>query len=326
MSQNFQLIPASRYLEAVYTLIEAAEKRIVIHAMVVAWQPPLADKLTPLLTAALNRGVSVTIVGDAYSKLSVVTEHPLASLRGSGWRYTALVNRELRHAGAEITYVGTLGMNPFAKRCHSKITIIDDTILSFGGVNFYTPAFDANDYLLKTSNQKLADTLQRLVQDIGKNSHLNDFTKSLDNKTTLLFDAGREGVSEIYSTALKTVATAQKVYFVSQMCPTGPLAQAIRSVDSVCYFNRPSQASPSIAAALLYDITRNSIKNSYKRDRYLHAKFILTEDSDGTRHVISGSHNFNWRGVAYGTREIALHSTDPTLWQTLYNYMQQNIC
>jgi hypothetical protein len=43
----------------------------------------------------------------------------------------------------------------------------------------------------------------------------------------------------------------------------------------------------------------------------------LFELKDGSKAVLSGSHNFSWRGVAFGTKEIALYSTDPNVWRRL---------
>jgi hypothetical protein len=46
---------------------------------------------------------------------------------------------------------------------------------------------------------------------------------------------------------------------------------------------------------------------------------MLFELNDGSKVVLSGSHNFSWRGVAFGTKEIALQSSDPALWRRLHD-------
>jgi hypothetical protein len=109
------------------------------------------------------------------------------------------------------------------------------------------------------------------------------------------------------------------------MCPSGRLAKLLNSTNNVCYFIRPSQVDPPSNLALIFDKARFGIKNHYKGKGYIHAKFILTEGNDGSKHIISGSNNFSWRGIAFGTKEIAVHSTDATLWQTFYDYMQDKI-
>jgi hypothetical protein len=323
-SLDLQLITATDYYDNLVKSIPRAKKRIVIHAMVLLWQS-YTEPLVPLLKDALERDVEVRIVGDMYSKLTANMPRFVRGDHGERWGHTIAINSELQSLGAHITYVGKLGLNPFKQRCHSKITIIDDHVYTFGGVNFYGGAFTFHDYMLETTNAELADQLHQLVTDIEKFPRMTDLTEQLDAYNTLLFDGGTPGTSAIYETACDVVAKAKKVYYVSQMCPSGQLAKHITATDNECYFVRPAQAEPPSNLALIFDKARFGITNLYKGKRYIHAKFILTEDHDGTKHIISGSNNFSWRGIAYGTKEIAVHSTDPKLWQAFYNYMQQEI-
>jgi len=57
----------------------------------------------------------------------------------------------------------------------------------------------------------------------------------------------------------------------------------------------------------------------------LHAKFMLFELKDGTKTLVSGSHNFSERGVRYGTQEIAIRSTDEKLWEQLYDFLKTSV-
>ncbi|HSD55680.1 MAG TPA: phospholipase D-like domain-containing protein [Candidatus Saccharimonadales bacterium] len=323
-SSTLRLVTATDYFESLSKTIPAAKKRIVIHAMVVLWQT-YTESLAPLLQDALDRGVEVRIVGDMYSKLTANMPSFVRGDHGQRWGHTIAINSELRSSGANVTYVGKLGLNPFKQRCHSKITIIDDLVYTFGGVNFYSGAFTFHDYMLETTDSKLADRLYSLVCDIEKFPRMTDTIEKLNKHNTLLFDGGTPGSSAIYDAACAAAANAKKVYYVSQMCPSGRLAKFITATDNECYFVRPTQADTPSNLALIFDKARFGVTNRYKGKRYIHAKFILTEDKDGTKHIISGSNNFSWRGIAYGTKEIAVHSTDPVLWQVFYDYMQREI-
>lgn len=321
---NLRFVPATEYYESLLKYIPQAKKRVVIHAMVVLWQPH-TEKILPLLRDALDRGVEVRIVGDMYSKLQANMPKFVRNDQGPRWGHTIAINSDLQSRGAHITYVGKIGFNPFKQRCHSKICIIDDLSYTFGGVNFYAGGFTFHDYMLEGKSPALADKLYDLVCDIEKFPRMADVTEGLDEQNTLLFDGGTPGSSVIYDAACEAVANAKKVYYVSQMSPSGELAKLITKTDNECYFTRPLQAEPPTNLSILVDAARFGIKNRYKGKRYIHAKFILCEGKDGTKQIISGSNNFSWRGIAYGTKEIAVRSTDPTLWQAFYDYMQREI-
>jgi cardiolipin synthase A/B len=323
-SSKLSLITAAEYYEALLNGIPKAKKRIVVHAMGVLWGPR-TEILLPLLYNALERGLEVRLVGDIYSKF--VANVPKLH-RGDGtprWSHTLAVNTELRARGAHITYVGRLGFNPFKGRCHSKVTLIDDTVFSFGGVNFSSGSFDNHDYMLTATDAKLAERLYLLIRDVEKDQRLIDFNESLDKNTKLLFDGGTPDSSAIYDEICNIVAGSAKVYYVSQMCPSGRLAKLITATENHCYFNRSSQAEPPLNMALPVERLFHRITNLYKGKTYIHAKFILCEGKDGSKRLVSGSNNFSWRGVAYGTKEIAISSSDPNLYQQFYGYLQQEI-
>lgn len=319
-----KLVTATEYYASLQKAIPAAKKRIVINAMVVLWQPH-TEALLPMLHEALERNVEVRIVGDLFSKFHANMPKFARGDRGPRWGHTIAINSDLQSRGAQITYVGKIGLNPYKQRCHSKITIIDDVAYTFGGVNFYSGAFSFHDYMIEIRDKQIANRLYELVREIEKYPRMTDLVEKINAHTTLLFDGGTPGSSAIYSTACDAVANAKKVYFVSQMCPSGRLAKLINNTENYCYFVRATQADPPSNLALLFDKARFGIKNRYKGKHYIHAKLILTEGTDGSRHIISGSNNFSWRGIAFGTKEIAIHSTDPVLWEVFYNYMQEKI-
>lgn len=319
-----RFLSADDYYNALAVGIAKARTRIVIHAMDIRWGPHVSI-FVPLLEDAAKRGLEVRIVGDLYSKFQANIPHLRRSKSGN-WRAISQVNDQLRTSGVRVTYTGKLGINPFSGRTHSKITLLDDRIFTFGGVNFSDDSFVNADYMLEMQDSILADRLFRLVKAIeADEGALPDLEEQLGGSATLLFDGGTPKTSIIYETACKVVAKAAKVYYVSQMCPTGRLAKLINATDNECYFISPKQADLPANIALVIDTARYKVKNRYTGSRYIHAKFILTEDKNGSRHIISGSNNFSWRGIAYGTKEIAVHSTDSELWEQFYTFLQTQI-
>lgn len=312
-------------MEALRTAIPRAKKRIVIHAMGISWGP-VTEQLAPLLIDAAGRGVDVRLIGDIYTKFYANMPHPSRN-KPPSWKHVESINTTLVAAGIHVTYIGRLWLNPYKRRCHSKITIIDDIAYTFGGINFSSDSFKNHDYMLKANDSELADTLCKLVRELEDDPKqpLQDRHIQINGTDTLLFDGGTAGKSIIYETSCDVVAQAKKVYYVSQMCPSGKLAELITAADNECYFIRLAQADPPSHIDLAWDAFRYGIKNRYTGSTYIHAKFILTEGHDGSKHLISGSNNFSWRGVKYGTKEIAVHSTDPLLWDAFHNFLRQRI-
>lgn len=324
---SLKILPAEAYFEALTRQLPRAKHRIVVHAMGILWGPATAQ-LVPLLLDAAKRGAEVRVVGDIYSKFTTYMPRPFRE-KLPAWREVQVYNDRLRAGGVRVTYVGTLGLNPFKRRCHTKWTIIDDLVYTFGGINIGEDSLTNRDFMLETRNPGLADYLYDLTGRIeaggNASTSLPDHTKQLSDDATLLFDGGAPGRSVIYETACSIVADAKKIYFVSQMCPSGRLGNLITARENQCYFVNPEQAEFPANIALVRDKLRYRITNHYRGKSYIHAKLILTEQEDGSRHLITGSNNFSWRGIAFGTKEIALHSTDPVLWQALYNFIQEEV-
>lgn len=322
---QFDFTPSASYYNDLLRHIPSARKRVVIHSMALYWGKHTAP-IARLLEDALKRGIEVRIVGDIYCKFELRTR-PFMETGSYSWSKTAAINKQLQDLGAHVSYIGKIGINPFKNRCHSKVTLIDDHLWTFGGINFTDRSFENYDYMLHTKNAALADQLYALVRKIEENlsTPFPDTSDPIDPQNTMLFDGGTPGRSIIYETASALAADAKKLYLVSQMCPSGILADRINATDNECYFVTPLQTATPNNIGILLDQARYKIKNLYKKDTYIHAKFILTIDSRGKKHLLSGSNNYSWRGVAYGTKEIALHSTDHKLWDTFYEYMQREI-
>lgn len=316
----FDVLRAHEYYDEFLRLVPTAKKRIVLSAMVVR-SGPKTSKILRAIEAAARRNVKVHILVDVFY------QHRLGRpdyLTPAAYRHECAETRELltriHSLGGTVSWVGRISLNPYAGRYHAKVSIVDDTVFSFGGVNFCDDAFGNTDYMLHTTQASLADTLERMVLDNANGLPKADQEIVLDTQSTLLFDAGIKGESIIYKRACELARAAKKVLYVSQMCPTGELASYMKQTNNTCYFNRPSHTGfrPDTVAQI-WDNWRSGLQNHYEGDAYVHAKFILFDMKDGTKALLSGSHNFSYRGVAFGTKEIALESTDEQLWRKLHD-------
>jgi phosphatidylserine/phosphatidylglycerophosphate/cardiolipin synthase-like enzyme len=321
---DFELRKTEAYFTDLLAAIPKAHRRITIVAMTGLWGGRM-NELQTLLLAAAQRGVTVRLVFDIYSKLYIAERY-------KGWggfrrrqRETEALNEELRASGAEVIYIQKIGLNPFRRRCHVKLAAIDDHAYTFGGINFHATAFDNADYMFRSHDAALARWLHDLGHQLAHGLPAEDIVLNLDASHWLLYDAGVPQKSVIYRRACELAAEATKIYYVSQMAPSGTLAKLLNATENISYFCRPSQPHFPSNVGLFADQHRYHTQNHYKRGRYLHAKFMLFEMKDGTKALVSGSNNFSWRGIAYGTKEIAMYSTDVDLWNQLYHFMQEEI-
>lgn len=321
----FEVLEAEAYQRKLATLLPRAQKRIVIAAMGMLW----GDKTGPLLTEvgkALDRGVKVHILFDIFTRLGTGVPGGRQVFRQQ-WQKTVAAFDEFRQKGARVDMVGKLGLNPFKGRCHVKITVVDDDCFTFGGVNFVDSAFTNHDFMLHASDADLADCLTQLVGRIG-HAHIAmpNGEVPLGKDAAILFDGGRPKHSVIYDRAVQLTQEAERVWFVSQMAPSGPLANVLHATDSSIYFNRPENMTETLPSwAQAFDQQRYRTVNQYTLQNYIHAKFMLFELFDGSKALITGSNNFSYRGIVFGTQEIALYSTDTRLWNRLHKFINQHI-
>lgn len=315
-AMRFDVVLARDYIAQLLALIQSAQKRVTLAAMVVRVGPATEPVLQACVDAA-RRGVAVHVTADVFGQHNI---NSLSGVSRKSFRQECAQTRELLneiHAlGGTVDWVGRMGLNPYAGRYHCKATIIDDDVFSFGGINFCDDALGNIDYMLHTKDAALATKLAHLVTTMPA----VDMEIAVNAHSTILYDAGKKGESIIYDRVCQLAAVSKKVTYISQMCPTGKLSDALKNTESVCYFNQPTKTGIRLSSlAQQWDNWRAQVANSYEGDAYIHAKCMLFELNDGTKAVVSGSHNFSWRGVAFGTKEVALQSTDPDLWRTLHD-------
>lgn len=319
-----KLLTTDQYYNNLLNAVTHAKVRIVLAGMVIYAD----DKTMPILDQikfAARRGVRVHIYVYSGFRHMLIGDNPYSLLKHRQTLTKTLdVFARLRQAGVQIVELRDVGLNPFKGRCHVKAAVADDQIFSFGGINFTGNAFKSTDYMLYKTNAKVADVVVKMLAELLIDQK-GDTKYIIDNKNSIFLDNGQPGQSIIYDHACELAKNAKKVYYISQMVPSGRLASAIKATNSVCYFNRPNQGKGLIVASLIVDKARAKVTNHYKRKKYLHAKFMLFEMQDGGKALISGSHNLSWRGVVYGTQEIAIYSTDEDLWAQLYDFAKQNV-
>jgi cardiolipin synthase len=141
----------------------------------------------------------------------------------------------------------------------------------------------------------------------------------------VLTDGGFQGDSIIYRRVCELAKEAKEVLLVSQYCPTGKLARILRNKPAKLYFNPPELAGPLNRAVISVGMLFSHHKTLYKRDRYLHAKFMIFTMPSGEKIAITGSHNFVYGGVLLGTREIALETNDRKIIRQLEAFFQEHV-
>ncbi len=305
--------------------IPKAKKRVVLAAMILLSGPKI-DELLAVVRGAVQRGVTVHVHLDSYNKTPVPHLDLPKNQRSKRMKSTYLQLEALQAMGARITHFGRVGINPYRGRCHVKITVIDDQVFSFGGINLRDDDMSRADFMLHAKDKSLADCLEQLIERISRQQPpLPDGEVALQNGDSILFDGGQPKRSLIYTRACQLASQSKRIYSVTHYVPSGQLARLMTQANTTFYFSRPEQLPAPESWGQAFDEQRYRLHNSYQAPGFMHAKFILFELADGSKALISGSHNFTYRGVAFGTQEIALQSTNEELWQQLYQFMETRI-
>ena len=237
--------------------------------------------------------------------------------------------KNLKTAGVKFRWLGRSRMTLLNGRTHSKWCVIDDDCFVFGGVNMYQDGITENrDYMFHLKNNRLADRLTyeqgRIVKAETTSTNYPSVTYELEGNSVLI-DGGIIAHSVIYRRATELAKEAANILFVSQYCPTGKLARIFKKKDVQLYFNRPEQADSLNKALIRLSMLTSGFKTLYKKKPYLHAKFIIFTMKDGSKVAITGSHNFAYTGVLFGTREIALETNDPAIVGQLESFYKKHI-
>lgn len=322
-----KLISASDYIDQATKAVERAEKRAYLLSMVVADHPKTHPLLAALEAAAL-RGVEVVIMADVFTFGEVSGGFLPIRYYSRGVRETNRMVRRLKKAGVKFVWLGSSRITLFNGRTHTKWCIADDTVFSFGGVNIYQGGVENVDYMFTLTDKTLADRLVEEQKRLQRAELRATNYPSVDyeyNGSSVLIDGGIIGQSVIYRRACELAEAASHITFVSQYCPTGRLARILKRKPTAFYYNRIDQAEGLNRFVISFSQLVSGLRTLYEKKTYLHAKFIIFTFPDGSKRVISGSHNFAYTGVLLGTREIALDTDDPHIITQLETFLQQEV-
>lgn len=324
-----QLLLPPDYVTKATELAKKATKRIYIISLSLLRGPATGDFIDAVIEAA-KRGVEVHVALDLLTFVCDRKSRLTSRLAGRDMLQTNQMRRDFLQAGAEFHWLGSQRVPYLIGRTHSKWTIIDDDVFSFGGVNLnQSGVSERTDYIFYVHSRRIANRLvaeQVLIEDVDpKKRRISDHSISTDYGEVLL-DSGRFGHSIIYDHAVKLARNAVDITVVTQYCPSGKLSEILQSKNAKVYFN-PKGSAADIANNFMIGSKRSVAEqpNLYTRKRYLHAKFIIATMPDGSKRALTGSHNFTAIGVRTGTREIALETSDPAVIEQLEDFLEKHV-
>ena len=319
-----QLLDAKAYITDLTQSIINAKVRINLISLVIS-DDVHTHKLIEALIQATRRGITITIAADVftYGEFGGYFS-PFQRMTAKSRDITALVAR-LRKAGITFTWLGKgHKLNPFAGVTHLKWAIVDNITYCFGGINLYEEGIESVDYMFKSTRPELADQISHQHQIIIKtNISLPAYPGYMSESDygTIYIDSGKRHDSMIYNRLVTLASTAKHILVVTQYCPSGPLARQLRDKSDI-YYNQPSRMEYPAKLLIQYGEIRTGLRSQYTRSTYLHAKFMIFTMPDGQKIALTGSHNFSHSGVMFGTREIALETSDQTIIQQLETFAQ----
>lgn len=329
MGKRFTRLTPAEYLENATKHVRKAKRSISLVALIIA-----NDKKTDIFLESLGnaaaRGVRVEVAADTFT-FGELSGHfkPLKYYSEQARETRAMVSK-LREQGVIFTWVGRFSSLPFTGRNHMKCLVVDDTIFSFGGVNIDDESLQHVDYMFRLKDTRLAlelhDDIARIVAADQHNFAYRSHEFRYDEQTRVLVDGGFQGDSLIYRRACDIVSQAKEVTVVSQYCPTNKFSKLLKKTNSHLYFNLPKKANNGINSLLIrFNMLVSGNTSLYKGNTYLHSKFIIATLKDDTKVALTGSHNFTYIGVLFGTREIALETTDKKIIASLEEFLEKEV-
>lgn len=323
-----KLVSPEAYMKQATELVNQAQHRVLLIAMVIA-EHPATTELIEALKAAARRGVSVTVAADIFTYGEVNGTFLPLRYYSPGPRQATAMAKALKAAGVHFSWLGHGRLTLFNGRTHSKWCVIDTTSFVFGGVNVYEGGIANADYMFRVESLELANRLEKEQDNIQRAERTATNYRSVSfalEDDAVLFDGGIMAHSIIYSRVCELARDAKEILFVSQYCPTARLARLLKKHPAATlYFNRPAQANVLNRLVISLSMFFSGLRTQYTKDRYLHAKFMIFTMPDGKKIAITGSHNFAWTGVLMGTREIALETSDPTVIKQLETFFKKEI-
>lgn len=324
---TMQLLLPKEYIRQATDLINKATKRVSLISMVIADHKDTHELLEAIKNAA-RRGIKVSVAADIFTYGEVNGSFFALRYNSPRSKEATAMAKTLRSAGVTFHWLGHGRTTVLNGRTHSKWCVVDDHVFTFGGVNVYQMGVENVDYMFSLEDSALADRLTKEQLRIQKAertaTNFPSSTYTLGNNT-VLFDGGIIARSIIYKRACELAENAQYVTFVSQYCPSGRLAKILKSTNHHLYFNQPENASFINRVLIRTNMILTGFRSSYSRTTYLHGKCMLFTMQDGSKIALTGSHNFAYALVLFGTREVALETKDPAIIKQLESFVRTNV-
>lgn len=310
-----KLFVADAYAHELAMAISNARQEVAIIATMLRANDDRSQAIIDALCLAADRGVAVSVYADTFTYLEPKEFLLRSPKRQPARAINALkLEHKLKGHGVKFHWLGRKASLLITGRTHIKWAIIDDTVYSFGGVNLDKESFSYTDYMIRIHDARLSELLlaehTRIRRSDKRGSGTRNRTIELDKHTNILLDGGLIGSSLIYRRACELALQASTITLVSQYCPTGPLSRTLKRKHATLYYNHWRDASWANRVTISLGMLASKSSTVYRRDIYLHAKFIIFTMPDGKKVAISGSHNFMHGSGIVGTREIAIETSD----------------
>lgn len=324
------LITTAAYPEVLVRTIDQAKERIMIVTTTFRADDERMEAISDALIRAADRGVAVSICADVFTYMEP-KKAPFRFAKHQSARALKAIRleRKFKKHGATFYWLGRKSNIILSGRTHSKWVLVDNNVFAFGGINLDRESLDNTDFMLHYDDAHLADHIALEHADVmradRKGGSLRSTSFRLDDETSVLIDGGFPGNSIIYRHAMKLAIEAKSIVLVSQYCPTGPLNRILKLKNATLYFNHWRKASTVNRWMIRFGMLRSKQETLYKRESYLHSKFIIFEMPDGHKTAITGSHNFMMASGLVGTREIALETSDPEIISQLEQFRRDHV-
>lgn len=324
---SVSLVSTTDYSKRVVAHINRATRRVYVLSMIIQ-QNNDASHIITALNRASHRGVYVDVMGDAGTRHFTEDQFSPRSAFRSQVDLTYNITNRLRSSSAQFHWLGKYQPFLFAGRTHAKWIVIDNTVYSFGGINLHQGFTNESDFMLVIADRHLADIIVHEHQSIAHADKTESAYVSASYSCdvgTVLVDGGLPGNSIIYKRATDLISRASDVILVTQYCPTGKIVRALQATPSTVYYNPPGSADFFTNNFIRFGKKLHDIPSRYRGKKYIHAKYLIATLPNGTKEVITGSHNFVSYGEILGTREIAMHSSDRRVIDLVESYHRSHI-
>lgn len=303
-----ELVTADTIVERLISDINQAKNRVYLQTMELDDRGSMKGLLSALVHA-VERGVMVTVAYDRRINLAL---RP---------RIIRRVRKFLEEHGIAVVLLGDTSRSIVAGRSHGKGFVCDNIVYFGGGVNLTERSFKFHDFMFRLDNSYVTEEMMTIFEQSLPDVTKKDSIHKLDEVSSFLVDSGRPRHSLILDTAREMARDTVRIWYISQLAPIARLAKTYRPHHVTYKYNRARSARSMRSKMVIpVDSARSRTSNNYTGKRYIHAKCIIMQRSDGGLVALTGSHNFAAPGIRVGTKEISLFTTDQVICQRLLNY------